>query len=177
MDLNNQQQRKASSSLSIMSELVLPNDTNTHGNLMGGKLMYWMDIAGVIAAQKHCNTEVVTVSVDNISFNHPSKLGNLITIEAKVTRSFHTSMEVFIKVWAEDLKSNEKYLANEAFMTFVSLDTFGKPKKVAGLIAESEQEKKDFEGALQRRQLRLILGGKMKLEDASEIRAIFEAKK
>lgn len=166
--------RKAGDSFSVMSEIVLPNDTNTHGNLMGGKLMYWMDIAGVIAAQKHCNTEVVTVSVDNISFNHPSKLGNLITIEAKVTRSFHTSMEVFIRVWAEDLKSREKLLANEAFLTFVSLGENRNPKKVPELITETEQEKKDFEGALQRRQLRLILSGKMKLKDASAIKSFFE---
>lgn len=173
--MNNQEKRRAGDSVSIMSELVLPNDTNSHGNLMGGRLMYWMDIAGVIAAQRHCNTEVVTVSVDNISFNHPSRLGNLITIEAKVTRSFHTSMEVSIKVWAEDLKSQEKYLANEAFLTFVSLDSFGKPKQVPELFPETTQEKQDYEGALQRRQLRLILSGKMKLEDAAAIKAAIES--
>lgn len=174
--MNNQKQRNVATSVTVMSELVLPNDTNTHGNLMGGRLMYWMDIAGVIAAQKHCNTEVVTVSVDNISFNHPSKLGNLITIESKVTRSFHTSMEVFIKVWAEDLKSREKYLANEAYLTFVSLDSFGKPKPVPELTPETEQEKQDFDAALQRRQLRLILSGKMKLADADAIKAAIEAR-
>lgn len=171
--MKTKEKRKAADTLSIMSEIVLPNDTNTHGNLMGGKLMYWMDIVGVIAAQKHCNTEVVTVSVDNISFNHPSKLGNLITLEAKVTRSFHTSMEVFIRVWAEDLKSREKFLANEAFLTFVSIGENGKPQSVPELITETAQEKRNFEEALQRRQMRLILSGKMKPEEADTIRALF----
>ena len=171
--MKTKEKRKAADTLSIMSEIVLPNDTNTHGNLMGGKLMYWMDIAGVIAAQKHCNTEVVTVSVDNISFNHPSKLGNLITLEAKVTRSFHTSMEVFIRVWAEDLKSREKLLANEAFLTFVSIGENGKPQSIPELITETALEKKNFEEALQRRQMRLILSGKMKPEEADTIRALF----
>lgn len=165
--------KKASESVSVMSEIVLPNDTNSHGNLMGGKLMYWMDIAGVIAAQKHCNSEVVTVSVDNISFNHPSRLGNVITIEARVTRSFQTSMEVFIQVWAADLKSGEKHLTNEAFLTFVALNANGSPIRVPELIPETEQEKKDYENALQRRQLRLILSGKLKVEDASEIKSLF----
>lgn len=168
--------KKASESVSVMSELVLPNDTNTHGNLMGGKLMYWMDIAGVIAAQKHCNSEVVTVSVDNISFNRPIRLGNVITIEAKVTRSFQTSMEVFIQVWAADLKSGEKHLANEAFLTFVSLNGHGRTQKVPELIPETGQEKRDYNTALQRRQLRLILSGKLKVEDASEIKSFFQKK-
>lgn len=163
-------------SLSIMSEIVLPNDTNTHGNLLGGKLMYWMDIAGVIAAQKHCNTEVVTASVDNISFNTPIKKGNVITIEAKVTRNFRTSMEVFIRVWGNDLLSGEKFLTNEAYLTFVAIDALGKPTKVPTLVPESEEEKKDYEGALQRRQLRLILSGKMKPEDAEELKVLFASK-
>src|SRR5690242_20694808 len=93
----------------VMSELVLPNDTNTLGNLMGGRLMHLMDIAAAIASQKHCNCPVVTASVDNLSFQNPIKLGNLLTIEAKLTRSFHTSMEVYLKVWGEDLSSQYKY--------------------------------------------------------------------
>src|SRR3954467_554890 len=101
----------------IMSELVLPNDTNTLGNLMGGKLMHWMDIAAAIASQKLCNCPVVTASVDNVSFNNPIKLGNLLTIEAKITRSFNTSMEVFLQVFGEDLSAQYRYLTNEAYMT------------------------------------------------------------
>lgn len=157
----------------VMSELILPNDTNTLGNLMGGRLMHWMDIAAAIAAQKHCNCPVVTASVDNVSFNNPIKLGNLLTIEAKLTRSFHTSMEVFLRVWGEDLSAQYRYLSNEAYLTFVALDPNGRPRKVPELVPDSEEEKKMFDGALRRRQIRLILGGKMKPEDAGELRALF----
>lgn len=157
----------------IMSELVLPNDTNTLGNLMGGRLMHHMDIAAAIAAQKHCNCPVVTASVDNVSFNNPIKLGNLLTIEAKLTRSFNTSMEVYIKVWGEDLSAQYKYLSNEAYLTFVALDPNGRPRKVPEIIPETEEERKIYDGALRRRQLRLILGGKMKPADAGELRALF----
>lgn len=157
----------------IMSELVLPNDTNTLGNLMGGRLMHWMDIAAAISAQKHCNCPVVTASVDNVSFNNPIKLGNLLTIEAKLTRSFNTSMEVYLRVWGEDLAAQYKYLSNEAYLTFVALDPNGRPRKVPEIIPQTEEEKKYFDGALRRRQLRLILGGKMKPEDAGELKALF----
>jgi acyl-CoA hydrolase len=157
----------------IMSELVLPNDTNTLGNLMGGRLMHWMDIAAAIAAQKHCNCPVVTASVDNISFNNPIKLGNVLTIEAQLTRSFNTSMEVYLKVWGEDLSAQYKYLTNEAYLTFVALDPNGRPRKVPEIIPQTDDEQKMFDGALRRRQLRLILGGKMKPEDAGELRALF----
>jgi len=157
----------------IMSELVLPNDTNTLGNLMGGRLMHWMDIAAAIAAQKHCNCPVVTASVDNVSFNNPIKLGNLLTIEARLTRSFNTSMEVYLKVWGEDLSAQYKYLTNEAYLTFVALDPHGKPRKVPQIVPQTEEEQKFFDGALRRRQIRLILGGKMKPEEAGELRALF----
>jgi len=157
----------------VMSELVLPNDTNTLGNLMGGRLMHWMDIAAAIAAQKHCNCPVVTASVDNVSFANPIKLGNLLTIEAKLTRSFNTSMEVYLRVWGEDLSAQYKYLSNEAYLTFVALDPNGRPRKVPELVPETDDEIKFFAGALRRRQLRLVLGGKMKTEDADELRALF----
>jgi acyl-CoA hydrolase len=140
---------------------------------MGGRLMHWMDIAAAIAAQKHCNCPVVTASVDNVSFANPIKLGNLLTIEAKLTRSFNTSMEVFLRVWGEDLSAQYKYLSNEAYLTFVALDPNGRPRKVPELIPETEEEKKFYDGALRRRQLRLVLGGKMKTEDAGELRALF----
>ncbi len=157
----------------VMSELVLPNDTNTLGNLMGGRLMHMMDIAGAISAMKHCNCPVVTASVDNVSFNNPIKLGNLLTIESKVTRSFNTSMEIFLRVWGEDLHAQYKYLTNEAYFTFVALDPNGRPRKVPELVTETEEDRKMYEGALRRRQVRLILGGKMKPEDAGELKALF----
>jgi acyl-CoA hydrolase len=165
--------KKASGSIIIMTELVLPNDTNLFGNLMGGRLMYWMDIASALSAQKHCNFPVVTASVDNISFENPVKLGNVVHIEAKVSRAFNTSMEVHIKVWGEDLKRQYKYKSNEAYYTFVALDPNNKPSPVPPLVPETEEEKKLFDGALRRRQLRLILGGKMKPDDAPELKALF----
>jgi acyl-CoA hydrolase len=135
--------------------------------------MHWMDIAAAIAAQKHCNCPVVTASVDNVSFANPIKLGNLLTIESKLTRSFNTSMEVYLRVWGEDLAAQYKYLSNEAYLTFVALDPNGRPRKVPELLPDTEEEKKMYDGALRRRQLRLILGGKMKTEDAEELRALF----
>lgn len=165
--------RKAADSLTIMTEIVLPNDTNVFGNLMGGRLMYWMDIAAALAAQKHCNAPVVTASVDNISFENPVKLGNAVHIEAKVTRAFTTSMEIHMRVWGEDLTQQYKYKSNEAYYTFVALDPNRKPRPVPPVLAETEEEKRLFEGALRRRQLRLILGGKMKPDDAVELKALF----
>lgn len=156
-----------------MTELVLPNDTNTHGNLMGGRLMYWMDIAAALAALKHAGLPVVTASVDNISFESPIRLGNVVHIEAKVSRAFNTSMEVHINVWGEDALLQQKYKSNEAYLTFVALDIHGKSTAVPSLTPETDDEKKLYDGALRRRQLRLILGGKMKPEDAEELKALF----
>lgn len=166
-------EKKAIESLVNMTELVLPNDTNTFGNLMGGRLMYWMDIASALAAMKHCATPVVTASVDNISFHTPIRLGNVVHIEAKVTRTFVSSMEVYIKVWGEDAILQHKYKSNDAYFTFVSLGTDGKPVAVNPLIAETAEEIELYNGALRRRQLRLVLGGKMKAADAGELKALF----
>lgn len=157
----------------MMSELVLPNDTNTLGNLMGGKLMHWMDIAAAISGQKHCNCPVVTASVDNVSFKNAIKLGNVVTLEAKVVRAFNTSMEIYVKVWGEDVAAQYKYLTNEAYLTFVALDPNGRPRKVPELIPQTDEEKSMHEGALRRRQVRLVLGGRMKPREASELRSLF----
>lgn len=165
--------KRASESITIMNELVLPNDTNTFGNLMGGRLMYWMDIAAGIAAGKHCNAPCMTASVDNLSFKNPIKLGNVVHIQAKVSRAFNTSMEIHLKVWGEDLLHQYKYESNEAYFTFVALDPNGKPRTVPPLIPETEEEKRIYDGALRRRQVRLILGGKMKPDDAAELKALF----
>src|SRR4029453_13002960 len=134
--------KKASESVTIMTELVLPNDTNVFGNLMGGRLMYWMDIAAAISAHKHCNAPVVTASVDNISFENPIKLGNVVHIQAKLTRSFNTSMEVHIKIWGEDLTQQYKYKSNEAYYTFVALDPNRKPRPVPQVIPETEENRR-----------------------------------
>lgn len=135
--------------------------------------MYWMDIASALAAMKHCGAPVVTVSVDNISFQTPIRLGNVVHIEASVTRAFYTSMEVHLKVWGEDAIQQHKYKSNEAYFTFVAFDPNGKPKPVNQVIAETKEEKELYAGALRRRQLRLVLGGKMKAGDADELKALF----
>jgi acyl-CoA hydrolase len=166
--------KKAAESQIIMTELVLPNDTNTFGNLMGGRLMYWMDIAAALSAMKHCGAPVVTASVDNISFEAPIKLANVVHIEAKISRAFNTSMEVHLRVWGEDVLHQYKYKSNEAYYTFVALDPNGKPRAVPSMMPETDLEKKLFEGALRRRQVRLILGGKMKPGEATELKALFD---
>lgn len=158
----------------IMTELVLPNDTNTLNNLMGGKVLHWMDIASAVSAQRHANSVVVTASVDNVSFAEPIRLGNVITLKAKVTRSFNTSMEVYIEVTAEDIPNKKKVMSNTAFYTFVAMDENGKPTKIPEIIPETNEEKELFDGALRRRQLRLVLAKRMKPSDATELKSIFD---
>jgi acyl-CoA hydrolase len=157
----------------IMNELVLPNDTNTLNNLMGGRLLHWMDIAAAIAAQKHCNRIVVTASVDNVSFKHPIKLGDVVTIESKVTRAFNTSVEVRLDVWAQNVPSGSRVKSNEAYYTFVALDSDSHVVPVPELIPDTDEDVMLFDGALRRRQLRLVLAGKMRAEDATELKALF----
>jgi len=167
------QSKKPSDSLTIMTEIVLPNDTNTLGNLMGGRLLHWMDICAATTAHRHCKRVVVTASVNNVSFNMPIKLGSIVTLQAKVSRAFSTSMEIFIDVWIEDAVTGVKKKCNEAIYTFVAVDQNGAPLHVPELIPETKEEKKRFEGALRRRQLSLILAGKMKPKDATELKALF----
>ncbi|PZX53929.1 acyl-CoA hydrolase [Algoriphagus ratkowskyi] len=157
----------------IMTEMVLPNDTNTLNNLMGGKLMHWMDVVAAIAAQKHSNSIVVTASADNISFQEPIALGNVVTLKAQVTRAFNSSMEVFIEVTAEDIPANKKVMTNRAFFTFVAVNQDNKPSRIPDLVPETPEEIENFEGALRRRQLRLVLAKRMKPEDAVELKSIF----
>ncbi|WP_443943934.1 acyl-CoA thioesterase [Pedobacter sp. AW1-32] len=163
----------ARESFTVMNELVLPNDTNTLNNLMGGRLLHWMDIAAAISAQKHCNRIVVTASVDNVSFKQPIKLGDVITIEAKVTRAFNTSVEVRLDVWSENIPSGARQKSNEAYYTFVAVDQSARTIPIAEVIPETDDEIELFQGALRRRQLRLVLGGKMDPDDASELKALF----
>lgn len=160
-------------SATTMTEIVLPNDTNALHNLRGGKILHWMDIACAIAGGKHANAVVVTASVDNVSWENPIKLGDVVTINARVTRTFNTSIEIYAEVWAENLPSQTKYKCNEAFYTFVALDSNGRPKKVIPLKPETEEDKKQYEMALRRRELRLVLAGRMKASDAKELKALF----
>ena len=163
----------AKESLTINTEHVLPNDTNHVGGLFGGRLMQWMDITSAIAAHRHCKRVTVTASVNHISFDKQIKQGSIVTLEAKVSRAFNTSMEVHLKVWGEDFQHQYKYKSNEAYYTFVALDPNRKPRTVPQLSPETEDEKRLFEGALRRRQVRLILGGKMHPDDAAELKAWF----
>src|SRR5919112_4656770 len=155
-----------------MTELVLPNDTNTLHNLMCGRMMHWMDIVSAIAAQKHSNRIVVTASVDNVSFRDSIRLGNVVTLQAQVTRAFSSSMEVHIDVWAEDIPSGTKVKTNEAFLTCVAVDQAGRPIDVPEAIPETEEEIRLYDGALRRRQLRLVLAGRMQPGEAKELKAL-----
>lgn len=158
----------------IKTELVFPNDTNPINHLMGGKMLHWMDVIAAISAIKHSSMIVTTVSVDNVSFSHPIKLGCVVTLNAFVTRSFNTSMEVYIEVWAEDMLKDKKVKSNEAFYTFVAIDQAGNKIDVPEVIPETEREIELYSSALKRRQLRLVLAGKMKYADAEEIRDVFK---
>ena len=160
-------------SLTIQTQIVLPNDTNTLGNLFGGQLLQWMDIVSSIAAHRHCKRVVVTASVNNVSFNIPIKHASLVTLEAKVSRAFTSSMEVFIDVWVEDHVTGEEVKANEAIYTFVAVDQNGSPLPVQAVNPETDEEKARYEGALRRKQLSLILAGKMKPTEATELKALF----
>ena len=169
--------KRAKDSYTEMNELVLPNDTNTFGNLMGGKLLYWMDICSAMAAQKHSNSPVVTVSVDNVSFKRSIKLGEVVTIQAKVSRAFSSSMEVHMEIYAHNLPKGTKVKSNEAYYTFVAIDEKTRPKKVVDLIPETEEEVTLYEAALQRRELRLILAGKMEMKDAKSLKKLISLAK
>ncbi|MBI1220959.1 MAG: acyl-CoA thioesterase [Bacteroidetes bacterium] len=162
-----------SQSETIMNELVLPNDTNTLNNLMGGRLLHWMDIVAAIAAQKHSNRTVVTASVDSVSFNQGIGLGDVVTLKSYVTRAFTTSMEVFIEVWCENIPKGTRFKCNEAYYTFVAVDGNVRPISVPEIKPETDEQKAKYDGALRRRQLRLILAGRMIPEDANELKALF----
>ena len=165
--------KTAESTKAIMTELVLPNDTNTLGNLMGGRLLHWLDICAAISAHRCSNRIVVTAAVNNVSFSHPIKLGDIITLEAKVSRCFNTSMEVVIDVFVEDHRTGAKTKCNDAIYTFVAVDQMGSPIEAPEVIPETEEETIRFESALRRRQLSLILAGKMKPEEATELKKLF----
>ncbi len=165
--------RLAKDTFAQTSKIVLPNDTNVLTNLMGGQLLNWMDITAGIAAQRHSRRVVVTASVNNVSFDAPIKLGDVVTIEAKVSRAFSSSMEVFVDVYKEDNSSGKRIPCNQAIYTFVAVDQQGQPINVPELVPETEEEKNRFDGALRRRQLSLIISGKMKADEATELKKLF----
>jgi acyl-CoA hydrolase len=158
-----------SESYTKTTELVLPNDTNTLNHMMGGRMMHLMDIVGAICAQKHSNRVVVTASVDTLSFRHPIRLGACVTIEAKVTRSFSSSMELHVVAYAEDLQTEVVVKSNEAYFTFVAVDQAGRPIDVPQVMPETEAEKVQYDGAFKRRQLRLLMAGRLKPSEVAEL--------
>jgi len=139
----------------ITTQLVLPNDTNQLGNLLGGTLMHWIDIAAAIAAQRHAERVCVTASVDELNFHHPIRLGDVVTLQASVNRAFRTSMEVGVIVTAQSSLRRDSRRANNAYLTFVAVDESGKPVSVPAVIPESQDETRRFEQALVRREQRL----------------------
>lgn len=162
-----------SESRTMMTDMVLPSETNPINNLFGGELLARMDRAASIAARRHSRRITVTASVNHVAFNQAVPLGSVLTVDAKVSRAFKTSMEVYIDVWMEDRFSGERSKANEAIYTFVAVDETGKPTEVPPLAPETDQEKERFEGALRRKQLSLVLAGKMKPDEATELKALF----
>ncbi len=155
ININMKKKKKVSNSIITMTELVLPQHTNQLGNLLGGQLMHWIDICAALSASKHSERVCVTASVDNIDFLHPIKLGYVVTLLASVNRAYRTSMEVGVKVFSESLLEGKRIHANTAYLTFVSVDENLKPVETFEIIPETEDEKRRYEKALQRRQLRL----------------------
>lgn len=160
-------------SKTIMTDLVLPSETNPLNNLFGGELLARMDRAASIAARRHSRRIVVTASVNHVAFKHPVPLGSVVTVEAKVSRAFKSSMEVYLDVWIDDRESGECTKANEAIYTFVAVDETGRPVKIPKIIPETEEEKIRYDGALRRKQLSLVIAGKMKPDEATELKALF----
>jgi acyl-CoA hydrolase len=154
-----------------MTEYVLPNDTNTLGNLMGGQLMHWMDICAAMTAQRHTNRVCVTASVDSVDFRSPIRLGEIVNLESVVNRAFNTSLEVQVDVWAEDPLLGTRRKCNTAYFTFVAVDDNYKKTLVPQLAIQTEEQHQRYEGALRRRELRLVMAGRMNLDEAHDLRS------
>ncbi len=161
-------------SKTIQTDVVMPGDTNSLNSLFGGELLARMDKVASIAAIKHSEQIVVTASVNNVAFGEPVPVGSILTIEAKVSRAFNSSMEVFIDVWKQNKTNPKKTKVNEAIYTFVALNKRGRTVKVPKIIPETEQEKSRYDAALRRRQLSLVLAGKLSPKDATELKALFD---
>ncbi|MCB0736375.1 MAG: acyl-CoA thioesterase [Bacteroidetes bacterium] len=161
--------KRPSDSLTTMTQLVMPNDTNILGKLFGGQLLHWMDVVGALAASKHCRHVAVTAAANNISFKEPIELGETVTLVAKVVRSFNTSMEVYIEVFAEKLTEGISRKCNDAYFTYVALDDNKRPTKVPDLQPLTSDEQELFDKSLIRKQLKLLMAKKIKLSQAPEL--------
>ena len=161
-------------SKTIQTDLVLPGETNSLNSLFGGELLARMDRVASIAAIKHSEQIVVTASVNNVAFGEPVPVGSILTIEAKVSRAFNSSMEVFIDVWKQNKTNPKMTKVNEAIFTFVALDKQGKTVKIPHVVPETDLEKERYDAALRRRQLSLVLAGKLSAKEATELKALFD---
>jgi acyl-CoA hydrolase len=166
--------KSTNESRTITTDMVLPSETNHLNHMFGGELLARMDRAAYITARRHSRRIAVTASVNHVAFNTAIPVGSVVTIEAHVSRAFKTSMEVFIDVFLEDRISGVRTKANEAIYTFVAVDDTMKPVEVAPIAPETEIEKQRYDAALRRRQLSLVLAGKMKPSEANELKALFE---
>lgn len=166
--------KKASESLTIMTNIVLPNETNSLRNLFGGELLAKMDRCAAIAAARHCARRVVTASVNHVSFNHPIPEGGIVILEAKVSRAFSTSMEIYVDVWLDDPIANKKIHTNEGIYTFVAVDEYNKPVPIPQMEPETDLEKERYAAAFRRRELSLILSGRMTPKDSVELKKLFQ---
>ncbi|MEM9142256.1 MAG: acyl-CoA thioesterase [Bacteroidota bacterium] len=167
------QAKRPSESRTVMTDMVLPSETNPLNNLFGGELLARMDRAASIAARRHSRRITVTASVNHVAFNHSVPVGSVLTVEAVVSRAFTTSMEVYLDVWMEDRYNGKRTKANEAIYTFVAVDETGKPTEVPPLHPETPLERERFDAALRRKQLSLVLAGKMQPQEATELKALF----
>jgi acyl-CoA hydrolase len=158
--MRNQKSKTVADSYTETVEVVLPNDANPLGNILGGKVMHLIDIAGAISAHRHCRSVLVTVSVDNLDFIHPIKVGQLILLRAFVTRVFNTSVEVEVNVFLEDYLTGERRQTSSAFVTYVAVDQDGRPKKVPPIVPVTAEERRRFREALERRRRRLALAAR-----------------
>ena len=166
--------KKCSESLTVMTNIVLPNETNSLNNMFGGELLSRMDRAAAIAASRHSESAVVTASVNNVSFKHPIPEGGVVIVEAKVSRAFSTSMEIYCDVWLDNPITKEKIHTNDGIYTFVAVDSNGKPHNIPEVEPETELEKERFAAALRRKELSLILSGRMKPQDSIELKKLFD---
>lgn len=162
-------------SLVTTTQMVMPDETNPLGNLMGGNLMRMMDEVAAISAMRHSERNAVTASVDNVSFGKPIKLGSIVTLESKVTRAFNSSMEVYLVVKVKTKPNTKEFVSNEAFFTFVAVDQAGTPIQIPELQPENDEEIKMFQEAKRRRELRLVLAGRLKPNQAPELVGLFSA--
>jgi len=161
---NNPLVRTVASTQSEMTEIVLPNDTNTLGNLLGGRLMHFIDLTGAMAAYRHARTYVVTAAMDHIDFIRPVRLGDLVTLKSSVNRAFTSSMEVGVKAWAEDTRTGEVKHVASAYLVFVAMDEHGRRQKVPELLAETPDEIRRHADAMKRRKHREAEGARRKEE-------------